>query len=251
MHSLKRIGLMFAVVAMAMAMVMAMAACRGVEEEADETATTAEETTSEETQAEEVSQEGEAAELTTEVESDVDGEVEAGVYVAEPVVGEIFITSASEINEDNIFKARGLSVWTNDPPNRDSILRLRSEYPTNWDPDKQNPTWTARMALDSLVRFRADNPMEPWDLRPLPSLATSWEFLDDTTIVFNLRKGVKFQDTPPVNGRELVADDVVYSFERRLRPGADTVRRLDRLTASRHWTTTLSNSSSKVPSLLS
>jgi peptide/nickel transport system substrate-binding protein len=219
---------LFAVVAM----VLAVAACRGVEEEAEET-------TSEETQAEEVSQEGEAAELTTEVEAEVEEEVEAGVYVAEPVVGEIFITSASEINEDNIFKARGLSVWTNDPPNRDSIIRLRSEYPTNWDPDKQSPTWTARMALDSLVRFRADNPMEPWDLRPLPSLATSWEFIDDRTIVFQLRKGVKFHDTSPVNGRELVADDVVYSFERRLRPGGrhgGTLGPLDSITAQDNYT---------------
>ena len=232
MHSLKRIGLMSAYLFAVVAMVLAVAACRGVEEEAEET-------TSEETQAEEVSQEGEAAELTTEVEAEVEEEVEAGVYVAEPVVGEIFITSASEINEDNIFKARGLSVWTNDPPNRDSIIRLRSEYPTNWDPDKQSPTWTARMALDSLVRFRADNPMEPWDLRPLPSLATSWEFLDDRTIVFQLRKGVKFHDTSPVNGRELVADDVVYSFERRLRPGGrhgGTLGPLDSITAQDNYT---------------
>ena len=87
-------------------------------------------------------------------------EDDTGVYIAKPVVGEIFITSASEINEDNIFKARGLSVWTDDPPNKDSILRLRgTDYPS-WDSDKRGtPTAPQRLMDDTLVRFRADNPM--------------------------------------------------------------------------------------------
>ena len=46
------------------------------------------------------------------------------------------------------------------------------------------------------------------------ALAERWEWLDSTTLVFYLRKGVKFQNKPPVNGREFVADDVVYSFKR-------------------------------------
>lgn len=45
-------------------------------------------------------------------------------------------------------------------------------------------------------------------------LAESWESPDHATAIFHLRKGVRFQDLPPVNGRELVADDVVYSFNR-------------------------------------
>jgi peptide/nickel transport system substrate-binding protein len=47
------------------------------------------------------------------------------------------------------------------------------------------------------------------DYAPIPELAESWENPDDTTFVFHLRQGVKFH-----NGRELVADDVKYSFER-------------------------------------
>ena len=35
----------------------------------------------------------------------------------------------------------------------------------------------------------------------------------ETTYVFKLRKGVRWQAKPPVNGRELTADDVVYSVE--------------------------------------
>ncbi len=46
------------------------------------------------------------------------------------------------------------------------------------------------------------------------SLAESWECPDLHTIVFHIRKGVKFQDKPPANGRELTADDVVWNYNR-------------------------------------
>ena len=46
------------------------------------------------------------------------------------------------------------------------------------------------------------------------SLAESWEMPDDTTIVFNIRKGVYWHDKAPMNGRELTADDVEYNWHR-------------------------------------
>ena len=45
-------------------------------------------------------------------------------------------------------------------------------------------------------------------------LAESWEQPDPETTIFHLRKGVYFHDLPPVNGREVVADDWAYSFSR-------------------------------------
>jgi len=45
-----------------------------------------------------------------------------------------------------------------------------------------------------------------------PGLATSWERTDPVTLVFHLRKGVPFHDIPPINGREMIADDVAASF---------------------------------------
>ena len=45
-------------------------------------------------------------------------------------------------------------------------------------------------------------------------LAESWEKPDDLTIVFNLRKGVRWHNKPPANGREFVAEDVIKWFER-------------------------------------
>lgn len=46
------------------------------------------------------------------------------------------------------------------------------------------------------------------------SLAESWDFPDGETIIFHLRSGVKFWNKPPVNGREMTADDVVWSMKR-------------------------------------
>src|SRR5262249_40683121 len=48
----------------------------------------------------------------------------------------------------------------------------------------------------------------------LPDLAEKWESLSPTVIEFTLRKGVKFHNKPPVNGREVTAEDAKYSIER-------------------------------------
>ena len=46
------------------------------------------------------------------------------------------------------------------------------------------------------------------------ALAESWEFPTPTLARFNIRKGVKWQDKFPTNGRALTVDDIVFSFER-------------------------------------
>ena len=45
-------------------------------------------------------------------------------------------------------------------------------------------------------------------------LAENWEFTDPYTFVVHLRKGVHWQDIPPANGREFIADDVAFHFHR-------------------------------------
>jgi len=47
----------------------------------------------------------------------------------------------------------------------------------------------------------------------IPCLCESWEMPDEETVIFHLRKGVHFHNKPPVNGREMTADDVVFTFE--------------------------------------
>lgn len=48
----------------------------------------------------------------------------------------------------------------------------------------------------------------------VPDLATSVSRPNPTTYVVTLRKGVRFQAKPPVNGRELTSEDVKFTFER-------------------------------------
>ncbi|HXJ80597.1 MAG TPA: ABC transporter substrate-binding protein [Candidatus Methylomirabilis sp.] len=45
------------------------------------------------------------------------------------------------------------------------------------------------------------------------TLVTDWEMKDPSTWIFKLRRGVRFHNRPPVNGREMVAEDVRYSYE--------------------------------------
>jgi len=53
------------------------------------------------------------------------------------------------------------------------------------------------------------------------NFAESWEIPDQNTIIFHVRKGIKFQNKAPVNGRELTAYDFEYSWNRAwFAPGA-------------------------------
>ena len=48
----------------------------------------------------------------------------------------------------------------------------------------------------------------------VPDVAEKWTQPNPTTYVVTLKKGVLFHNKPPVNGRELTAEDVRYTFER-------------------------------------
>ncbi len=45
------------------------------------------------------------------------------------------------------------------------------------------------------------------------ALAEKWEFRDPTTLVYRIRQGIRWQNKPPVNGREFTADDVVFTLK--------------------------------------
>ena len=63
-------------------------------------------------------------------------------------------------------------------------------------------------------------------------LCESWEALDPLTYSFKLREGIRWHDVSPVNGRDLVADDVAYSLERLGTPGwpnAGLMRNIERI----------------------
>ena len=52
-------------------------------------------------------------------------------------------------------------------------------------------------------------------------LAESYETPDPLTIIAHIRKGIHWQNKPPMNGRELTADDIVFNFHRGTGLGSD------------------------------
>jgi peptide/nickel transport system substrate-binding protein len=65
-----------------------------------------------------------------------------------------------------------------------------------------------------LLKHRAGPGITPGTFPLEGDLAESWQQTDDRTYVFKLRRGVRFHPKPPVNGRELTAEDVRYTVER-------------------------------------
>jgi peptide/nickel transport system substrate-binding protein len=105
-----------------------------------------------------------------------------------------------------------------DKPKYGGVIRLAEREPPNLDPHLSisfMPQNIGSLIYSSLVRFPYGHEQKsPYDLTIMPDLAERWEYLDDKTVVFYLRKGVRFHNKPPVNGRELKAQDVKYSLER-------------------------------------
>jgi peptide/nickel transport system substrate-binding protein len=103
-------------------------------------------------------------------------------------------------------------------PKYGGILRIAEREPPNLDPHLNisfNPQNIGTLIYNGLVRFPYGHEQKsPYDLTIMPDLAERWEYLDDRTVVFYLRKGVRFHNKPPVHGREVKAQDVKYSLER-------------------------------------
>ena len=100
---------------------------------------------------------------------------------------------------------------------RGGILRVRGYDPPTFDPHltlnfKTNTTLS--FVYGKLVRHKVGPTVSPGTFTVEPDLAERWEEPDELTTVFYLRKGVKWQNKPPVNGRELTAEDVKFTYDR-------------------------------------
>ncbi|MDP2920314.1 MAG: ABC transporter substrate-binding protein [Dehalococcoidia bacterium] len=116
--------------------------------------------------------------------------------------------------------AKAPATASPDVPKYGGVMNVLSANIQTWDPigpSANQLNWYAETLLigDWYVR-KAD-----WDYSSLyvankyrtGSLAESWEVIDPQTYIFKLRKGVRFHNKPPVNGREHVADDVKWFYE--------------------------------------
>ena len=102
-------------------------------------------------------------------------------------------------------------------PRRGGTLALRLWDPPNWDLDQtiSYKTHIAHTFTHSrLVKHKAGPGVAPGSLVIEGDLAESWTQPNETTYVFKLRRGVRWHNKPPVNGRELTAEDVRYTVER-------------------------------------
>lgn len=86
---------------------------------------------------------------------------------------------------------------------KDQLVYAQSAELRTLDPHQATDVYSRRVMANVFDRLiEKDEKMEL-----IPGLAHSWEYLDDVSVQFNLRKGVLFQ-----NGSELKAEDVRYTL---------------------------------------
>ncbi len=104
-------------------------------------------------------------------------------------------------------------------PRRGGVIRVAEREAPGLDPHLSISFLThsyVSLTYSQLVRFpNGPEQKHPADFSILPDLAEKWTVSKDgKTYTFTLRKGVSFHNKPPVNGREVTAEDVKYSLER-------------------------------------
>ena len=99
-------------------------------------------------------------------------------------------------------------------PKRGGTLAIRTYDPPHFDPF-QTISFKTHISLSfthsRLLKHKAGPSVAPGTFPIEGDLAESCTQPNETTCVFKLRRGVKWHNKPPVNGRELTADDVVFS----------------------------------------
>lgn len=107
-------------------------------------------------------------------------------------------------------------------PKTGGILNISRDDATDWDLTYlgKGAGTGKEWSYQSLLRFKAGADVKYEDLIIRPEIAERWEVSPDArTYTFHLRKGVKFHNLPPVNGREATAEDVKWTFEYVTRTG--------------------------------
>ena len=128
-------------------------------------------------------------------------------------------------------------------PKRGGTLTIRAWDPPHFD-HMQTVSFKTHIPLSlthsRLVKHKAGPAIQPGTFPLEGDLAESWTQPDETTYIFKLRRGVRWHPKPPVNGRELTAEDVRYTIERFLtvkgNANAYMLRSVDRVEALDKYT---------------
>ncbi len=127
-------------------------------------------------------------------------------------------------------------------PKRGGVFRIRGEDPVGFDPQliQSYRTMTNLSFTHSrLVKMKAGAAIVPGTTQLEGDAAESWTMPTPTTWVFKLRKGVRWHAKPPVEGRELTADDVKFTYERFLaprNPQRGLLEHVEKIEALDRWT---------------
>jgi|YNPNPStandDraft_1061719.scaffolds.fasta_scaffold09846_1 peptide/nickel transport system substrate-binding protein len=128
--------------------------------------------------------------------------VEKTVVVEKPV---------EKIVEKTVVAERTVVVPPTPVPGRDALIVALARAPAALDPNdhrNREAETVIRNMYDGLVTRDTTSGVHL-------EIAESYKWLDEKTLEFKLRKGVKFHD-----GTEMKADDVVFTFERTIKPNA-------------------------------
>lgn len=97
-----------------------------------------------------------------------------------------------------------LRYWTGDPPDTDPYLNV------SFRAQEFGAFFYSR-----LLKYDSGPGIAPTSYIPVPDLAEKFDVSSDgLKYTFTLRANAKWQNKPPLNGRAVTADDVVYSFNR-------------------------------------
>jgi peptide/nickel transport system substrate-binding protein len=95
-------------------------------------------------------------------------------------------------------------------PRRGGTINLSENFVRGFDPHVLQATDTGSFGLFYSTLVRAN----PKTNEVEPDLAAKWESPSQTELVFTLAPNTKWHDKPPANGRNLTAQDVIYSYQR-------------------------------------
>jgi ABC-type transport system substrate-binding protein len=152
-------------------------------------------------------------------------------FIARVAVGTAVLGAGSSLARGAAQAATPYPDWiapSPKPPKRGGALTRASA----WDPPVIDPRLTqsvgtfqfAGLVYNRLARYGFNEEVTgPGDMTMRGDLAESWQSSPDHRVwTFKLRKGVKWQNVPPLNGRELTAADVKYCYEAYAKEGVQS-----------------------------
>ena len=122
-------------------------------------------------------------------------------------------------------------------PTKGGVLRLTtqaniSHQDVHFETSPTLSTWGPGLAYSRLLRFETGPEVRLPSLAVTCDLCESWRVIDPVTFEFTLRGDIGWHDADLVQGRQLDADDLVYSFSRqREGPNASLLGSIDDFSA--------------------